>query len=114
MTETRQWCSRRPHRLPLRPLRQSSAASAVKSFPSQSYREGTIDTMLKFSANLLLALALSGSSLAQDVHSLAAAVDNHYDHLRTLQADFTETYTGSGMERTESGTLWLAKGGMKK
>jgi outer membrane lipoprotein carrier protein len=41
-------------------------------------------------------------------------VDEHYNHLRTLEAEFTETYRGSGMERTESGTLWLAKGGLKK
>ena len=50
----------------------------------------------------------------QDVHSIAAAVDEHYNHLQTLQAEFTETYRGSGIERTESGTVWLAKGGMKK
>ena len=41
-------------------------------------------------------------------------MDEHYNHLRTLQAEFTEVYRGSGMERTESGTLWLAKGGLKK
>jgi outer membrane lipoprotein carrier protein len=41
-------------------------------------------------------------------------VDEHYNHLRTLQADFTEEYRGAGMERTESGTVWLAKGGLKK
>ena len=42
---------------------------------------------------------------------MAAAVDAHYNHLRTLQAEFTELYSGSGMERTESGTLWLKKPG---
>jgi outer membrane lipoprotein carrier protein len=46
-----------------------------------------------------------------DVKSLAAAVDAHYNHLRTLQAEFTELYRGSGMDRTESGTLWLKKPG---
>jgi outer membrane lipoprotein carrier protein len=51
---------------------------------------------------------------AQDVHSIAQAVDDHYNHLRTLQAEFAEVYRGSGMERTESGILWLAKGGLKK
>ncbi len=45
------------------------------------------------------------------VHELAAAVDAHYNHLRTLEAEFTELYRGSGMERTESGTLWLKKPG---
>ena len=46
-----------------------------------------------------------------DLHALARAVDEHYDHLRTLQAEFTEVYRGSGMDRTETGTLWLKKSG---
>ncbi len=53
-------------------------------------------------------------AVAEDIHSIAAAVDEHYNHLRSLQAEFTEVYRGSGMDRTESGTVWLAKGGMKK
>ena len=44
-----------------------------------------------------------------DVHSIASAVDNHYNHLRSLQAEFTEIYRGNGMDRTESGTVWLKK-----
>jgi outer membrane lipoprotein carrier protein len=46
-----------------------------------------------------------------DVKTLAANVDNHYNHLRSLQAEFTEVYQGSGMDRTESGTVWLKKPG---
>ena len=61
-----------------------------------------------------LGLALATSAMAEDIHSIAQAVDEHYNHLRSLQAEFTEVYRGSGMERTESGTLWLAKGGLKK
>ena len=38
-------------------------------------------------------------------------MDAHYNHLRSLEAEFTETYSGSGMERTETGTLWLKKPG---
>ncbi len=49
--------------------------------------------------------------LAQDVHAIADKVDQHYDHMRTLQAAFTETYSGAGMTRTESGTLLLKKPG---
>jgi outer membrane lipoprotein carrier protein len=45
----------------------------------------------------------------QDIHQLARAVDDHYNHLRSLQAEFTETYRGEGVERVESGTLWLKK-----
>ena len=46
---------------------------------------------------------------AQDVRLVAKAVDEHYNHLRSLQADFTEVYRGAGAERSESGTLWLKK-----
>ena len=31
--------------------------------------------------------------------------------MRTLQAEFTELYRGSGTERSESGTVWLKKPG---
>jgi outer membrane lipoprotein carrier protein len=60
---------------------------------------------------LLGAIAISTASLAADVHNVAASVDHRYNHLQTLQADFIETYRGAGMERTESGTLWLKKPG---
>jgi outer membrane lipoprotein carrier protein len=64
---------------------------------------------------LLLTLTAAGTlaTLAQaaDVRSIADAVDHHYNHLRSLQCEFTETYTGLGMDRTESGTLWLKKPG---
>jgi len=46
---------------------------------------------------------------AQDIHQTARAVDEHYNHLRSLQTDFTEIYRGAGAERSESGTLWLKK-----
>jgi len=46
-----------------------------------------------------------------DVKTLAAAVDTHYNHLHSLAAEFTEVYRGSGMERTETGTLKLKKPG---
>ena len=57
-----------------------------------------------------LAVAVPAATPA-DVRSIAAAVDSHYNHLRSLEAQFTEVYRGSGMERTESGTLWLKKPG---
>ncbi len=46
-----------------------------------------------------------------DARALAAKVDQRYDRMRTLEARFTETYTGAGMSRTESGTLLLKKPG---
>jgi outer membrane lipoprotein-sorting protein len=44
-----------------------------------------------------------------DIAKLARAVDEHYNHLRSLESDFTEIYRGDGPERVESGTLWLKK-----
>jgi len=48
---------------------------------------------------------------AADVKAVAAAVDAHYDHLRSLETEFTEMYRGSGLDRSESGILWLKKPG---
>src|ERR1700691_5999531 len=66
--------------------------------------------LLRF-AIVLFATLVPATGLAADVKTLAAAVDSHYDHLHSLQAEFAEIYRGSGMERTESGTLWLKKPG---
>ncbi len=71
-------------------------------------------SMIKLAAAVLVLTLASSADALEDVHSIATAVDEHYNHLHTLQAEFTEVYRGSGMERTEAGTLWLAKGGMKK
>ena len=59
----------------------------------------------------LLYAPVWAASPQPDVKALAAAVDAHYNHLRSLQAEFTELYRGSGMDRIESGTLWLKKPG---
>jgi outer membrane lipoprotein carrier protein len=45
------------------------------------------------------------------VHAVARQVDEHYNQLRSLQAEFTEIYQGAGAQRQESGTLWLKKPG---
>lgn len=46
---------------------------------------------------------------AADVHAIAQRVDNHYNHLHSLRAAFTESYDGLGISRSESGTLYLQK-----
>ena len=58
----------------------------------------------------LFSSALSGFALP-NVNTVARQVDERYNRLRTLEADFTEIYQGSGTERTESGRLWLKKPG---
>jgi outer membrane lipoprotein carrier protein len=65
-------------------------------------------------AFLAVGFTLATTAVAEDVHAIAQSVDEHYNHLHTLQAEFTELYRGSGAERSESGTLWLAKVGLKK
>jgi outer membrane lipoprotein carrier protein len=45
------------------------------------------------------------------VHVVAQQVDEHYNNLHSLEADFTEIYQGAGVQRQESGTLWLKKPG---
>ncbi|MGH9514723.1 MAG: outer membrane lipoprotein chaperone LolA [Terriglobales bacterium] len=51
------------------------------------------------------------ASALPGVGSVAHQVDERYNHLQTLTAEFTEIYQGSGVDRTESGTLWLKKPG---
>jgi outer membrane lipoprotein carrier protein len=60
---------------------------------------------------MLLRLGSAPLVAQDDVHALAAKVDQRYDHMRTLQARFTETYSGAGIHRTESGTLLMKKPG---
>src|ERR1700685_455486 len=68
-----------------------------------------------FGACLLAMVMTTASSSAQtDVHAVADRVDQRYNALHTLQADFVETYTGAGMSRTESGTLLLKKPGQMR
>jgi outer membrane lipoprotein carrier protein len=66
--------------------------------------------LLKFVVPFL-ASAISAATPAPDVHTIAQAVDERYNHLHTLQAEFTEIYRGAGTERIESGILWLKKPG---
>lgn len=68
--------------------------------------------MLNLVVPVLLALSVASAAVPQpDVRALAHKVDDHYNHLRTMQAEFTEIYRGAGVEREESGTLWLKKPG---
>ena len=61
---------------------------------------------------LVVPLLLAAMEVAaQDVHASAQAVDEHYNRLRSLRAEFSESFRGAGVERTETGTLWLKKPG---
>ncbi|MCU1256877.1 MAG: outer rane lipoprotein carrier protein LolA [Candidatus Angelobacter sp.] len=60
-------------------------------------------------ALVLLLCGLPSPGQSPDVRATARAVDEHYNHLKTFKAAFTEIYQGDGISRTESGTLWLKK-----
>lgn len=64
---------------------------------------------------LLIVFAFCASSVegqrSPTPHELAQRVDRHYNQLRSLKAQFTESYEGLGRTRTESGTLLLQKPG---
>jgi outer membrane lipoprotein carrier protein len=50
-------------------------------------------------------------SQAPDAHTMAQRVDQHYNKLHSLKAEFTESYDGLGVRRSESGTLLMEKPG---
>jgi outer membrane lipoprotein carrier protein len=60
---------------------------------------------------VLIVLGAIPLTAATPIDDIATRVDRRYNDLRTLSADFVETYRGLGMSRTESGTLWLKKPG---
>jgi len=65
-------------------------------------------------ASFFLTLFISAFALAQSDPDIIRRVDDHYNHLRSLRARYTERYTGMGMNRGESGTLLLKKPGLMR
>jgi outer membrane lipoprotein carrier protein len=59
---------------------------------------------------LLAALPVAAQT-GSDLSRLAQAVDAHYNGLKTLSAQFEESYQGGGLRRVERGTMRLAKPG---
>jgi len=72
--------------------------------PLQQIRHGLICTFVVMSG-------AGPMSALPNVHDVAQKVDEHYNQLQSFQADFSEIYQGSGVERQETGTLWLKKPG---
>ena len=62
-------------------------------------------------ALLFVCAATAAQQPSPTAHDLAARVDRHYNQLHSLKANFTETYEGLGMSRSESGILLLLKPG---
>src|SRR5450755_113536 len=64
-----------------------------------------------FTTFAIVIAAVAQIGAQTDVHAIADKVDQRYNHMQTLQAQFAETYSGAGMKRNESGTLELKKPG---
>src|SRR3954470_6002791 len=58
----------------------------------------------------MLAITLAQQA-APSVDKVSDDLDRHYNDLRSMRAQFTETYRGAGITRSESGTLWLRRPG---
>lgn len=56
-------------------------------------------------------LSCAAIAFAQVDAPILKTVDDHYNHLNSLRAEYTEQYRGMGMNRTETGTLLLKKPG---
>ena len=61
-----------------------------------------------------ITLLASKPALAQPDAALIHRVDDHYNHLHTLRAHYSEHYAGMGLDRTETGTLLLKKPGLMR
>jgi outer membrane lipoprotein carrier protein len=57
---------------------------------------------------------VSAQQSALTATELAKRVDQHYNHMQSLKAGFSEQYEGLGMHRSESGTMLLRKPGRMK
>ena len=78
------------------------------------FRKNSLCAVIALSVSILLAANSFASSAPPDVLTLSQRVDRHYNSLHTLQAEFRENYRGNGMDRTESGTLWLKRPGQMR
>jgi outer membrane lipoprotein carrier protein len=70
--------------------------------------------MKKMNAGIILLLcipALWAQPQAMDARTVAARIDARYNTMKALRADFTENYSGGGMQRSENGTLLIKKPG---
>src|SRR5277367_2732458 len=62
-------------------------------------------------ALLFFSIFCAPMMLAQENDALVRKVDDHYNHVNSLRAHYTEHYSGMGMDRAEEGTLLLKKPG---
>jgi outer membrane lipoprotein carrier protein len=66
---------------------------------------------VRLAATILGMVCWASCLAAQDNDALIRKVDEHYNHLSSLRAHYSEHYSGMGMDRSEDGTLLLKKPG---
>jgi outer membrane lipoprotein carrier protein len=93
-----------------------AAASTARTlcFSGDSGRSGLHFRFVLIGVLSYSALCSSGQTPSITAHDLAQRVDRHYNQLHSLQAQFTESFEGLGMNRAESGKLLLLKPGRMK
>jgi outer membrane lipoprotein carrier protein len=70
--------------------------------------------MRKLKTGIFLLLWFCGQALSAQANGpgeAAAKIDARYNGMKSLRAEFTEIYSGGGIQRSESGTLWIKKPG---
>jgi len=67
--------------------------------------------MTKFHRISIFLLCASTLFAQASPDAVIQKVDDHYNHLTSLRARYTEHYAGMGLDRSESGTLLLKKPG---
>ncbi len=87
--------------------------------PFQAVRSGRQLVALLFAVVCSAGLAPGGTARAGDTSSAALErfvhqVEASYRDVRTLWADFKQTYNWGGRVRVESGTVYLARGGLMR
>jgi outer membrane lipoprotein carrier protein len=99
----------RPNRKRLLKERGSRPNDRSAHFQHQTFMQKNLTKILA----LLVFACLMALPLPADERAgkIAEQVDKRYNSLQTLKADFTELYSGAGVERQESGTLTLKRPG---
>jgi outer membrane lipoprotein carrier protein len=85
----------------------SSKSEPLKSFILSAAKNPRASLCATAALTLFMPCILN----AQVADSILRKVDDHYNHLSSLRATYSEHYAGMGMDRTESGTLLLKKPG---
>lgn len=60
---------------------------------------------------LIAGCGLASAQSVPSLHDVVSRVDHHYDSLHSLRVQFVQHYEGTGVHRTEAGTLLLRKPG---